>query len=103
FAGHERSSYMESFYPGDEYVTSIGIDPYVWAHNPGTMTAYEKFQPIVSWIRWRSWEQGKPIGISETGIDTGPTPANQVNFCQLLPAAGGALSVAYVTSHCRTR
>lgn len=102
FAGHERSTYMESFYPGDEYVTSIGIDPYVWAHNPGTTTPYQKYEPIVSWIRSRSWGQGKPIGISETGIDTGHTTANQVNFWSNMPSAVRDLNLAYITFYCRS-
>src|SRR5690606_26435741 len=102
FAGHERSSYMESFYPGDEYVTSIGIDPYVWAHNPGTMTAYEKFQPIAIGMRSRSWGQGNLIGISETGIDTSHTTANQVYFWQSMPAAVRDLCLTYVIFYCRS-
>lgn len=80
FAGHRRDAYMERFYPGDAYVDSITFDPYVWKHDHKVQRINgvdvkipahprEKYQPIVDWLRSRSWGKGKPIGITETGID----------------------------------
>ncbi len=102
FAGHQRDATMETFYPGDAYVDSIGIDPYVWAHNPGTTTPKQKYEPIVNWIRSRSWGVGKPIGISETGIDTTHSEANQISFWNNMPQAMTDLDLKFVTLYNRS-
>lgn len=102
FAGHLRNAYMESFYPGDAYVDSIGIDPYVWLHNPASTTPRQKYEPIVNWIRSRSWGQGKPIGISETGIDTGHGETAGVAFWQGMPQACADLELSWVTLYNRS-
>lgn len=102
FAGHLRNSYMESFYPGDAYVDSIGIDPYVWAHNPASTTPQQKYQPIVDWIRSRDWGQGKPIGISETGIDRGHGDIAMAAFWGAMPAAVENLDLSWVAFYNRS-
>lgn len=101
FAGHQRDAIMESFYPGDAYVDSIGIDPYVWKHNPASTTPLQKYEPIVDWIRSRAWGRGKPIGISETGIDTRHGDAAGAAFWGGMPEAMEALDLAYVTLYNR--
>lgn len=61
-------------------VDSITFDPYVWKHDHKVQRINgvdvkipahprEKYQPIADWLRSRSWGKGKPIGITETGID----------------------------------
>jgi hypothetical protein len=103
FAGHQRHSVMESFYPGDAYVDSLGIDPYVWAHDPASTTPLEKYQPIVDWFRSRTWGHGKPIGISETGIDTGHGDAAGAAFWDAMPEAVTTLDLAFVTLYNRVQ
>lgn len=97
FAGHLTNTYMESFYPGDAYVDSIGFDPYVWGYNAASTTPLQKYQPIVTWLRSRTWGQGKPIGISETGFDTTVHgDAAGAAFWDAMPAAMEALDLSWV-------
>lgn len=103
FAGHDRGDHMRSFYPGAEYVDSIGIDPYVWAHNPASTTPLQKYKPIVDWVRAQtSWGQ-KPIGISETGIDTKHGDAAGEAFWKAMPEAVAKLDLSWVTLYNRSQ
>jgi beta-mannanase len=101
-AGHERSTYMEGFYPGDAYVDSIAIDPYVWLHNSSSTTPKQKYEPIVNWLRGRSWGQGKPIGIGETGIHTGHGDTAGAAFWSGMPTAVRDLDLSFVTFYNRS-
>lgn len=109
FAGHLRNSYMESFYPGDAYVDSIAIDPYVWSWDTTTVDGVKvpvhprvKYKPIVDWLRSRSWGQGKPIGISETGIDVSHGDAQMALFWSRMPDLMQELKISWLAFYNRS-
>ena len=60
---------IESLYPGDAYVDWIGYDPYKWASHPPAETPIQVFRPFHDWLATRTWGQGKPRYLAETGID----------------------------------
>lgn len=96
FAGHIRNTYMESFYPGDAYIDSIGFDPYVWAHNPSTTTPVQKYGPIVDWLNGRTWGIGKPRGLSETGFSRAHGDAAGAVFWSAIPEAFIELDLRHI-------
>ena len=67
--GSNQNAWMQRFWPGGAYVDSIGVDPYLWAHNDPATTPTQKYTPFVNWVRALPGAASIPVGLSETGFD----------------------------------
>ncbi len=68
------------YYPGDNYVDWIGVDPYLW--NPCRGGEYESMETAIGWEFFEFAEQhsSKPIMLAEWGVGDQPGTANRDNF-----------------------
>lgn len=95
-AGHLRTNAMDAYYPGREYVDSIGVDPYIWGYDTPTTGPLEKWKPAVDFVRNKWGQGGVPIGISETGFARSHGDDAQAAFWAKVPAAVKTLDLSWV-------
>jgi mannan endo-1,4-beta-mannosidase len=86
---YEGSPPLKSWYPGDQYVTWVGLDGY---YQQSSSTFESVFSPSIGEIRSFT---GKPLVIGETGV-SGPTgPAQIAEFFAGASLAGGSAVVYF--------
>lgn len=68
------------YYPGDNYVDWIAVDPYLW--NPCWTTEYESMETAIGWEFFEFADQhaDKPIMLAEWGAGDAPGLPNRENF-----------------------
>lgn len=94
-AGHKRDASMDAYYPGDEYVDSIGVDPYIWGYDSPATGPVDKWGPVVEFVRAR-YKKGAPVGISETGFARSHGDDAQAAFWAKVPDAVKQLDLSWV-------